>query len=145
MSEENEAREMLGIVTVPVLDDFIGKNNISKAILNKDNEFIGVVELINISWKNRRAELSITIKQQMQGKGYGYTSINKMLEITFVEHGINRVVLRVIDTNIKAINLYRKVGFIQEGICRGESLRRGRFTDQIQMSILSSEWIGKYQ
>lgn len=141
MSEEKEAREMLGIVQIPLLDDFIGKNNISRAIINRDNEFIGIVELFNISWKNRRAELSITIKQQMRGKGYGYNSINKMLEIAFVEHGINRVFLRVIDTNIKAINLYKKVGFIQEGICRAESLRRGRFASQIQMSILSSEWV----
>jgi uridine kinase len=145
MSEENEAREMIGIVTVPILEDFIGKNNISKAIINKNNEFIGVVELFNISWKNRRAELSISIKQQMQGKGYGFIAINEMLEIAFVEYGFNRVFLRVLDINIKAINLYKKVGFTQEGICRGESLRRGRFTNQIQMSILSSEWIGKYQ
>lgn len=141
MAEDNETREMLGVFTVSSLNDFTLKNNISKAIINKNNEFIGVVELFNISWRNRRAELSIAIKPQMRERGYGCAAINKMLEIAFVEHGIYRVHLRVIETNIKAINLYKKVGFIQEGVCRGESLRKGKFANQIQMSILPLEWI----
>jgi RimJ/RimL family protein N-acetyltransferase len=140
MLEEDEAREMLGVVTLPSINDYKDKNSIAYVIIDENSKFIGIVELFNISWKNRRGELSITIKSQMRGKGYGFIAINQILKEAFMEFGMNRVWLRVIETNKKAINLYKKVGFVQEGICRGESLRKGQFVNQIQMSILAKEW-----
>jgi len=142
MLEDDDAREMVGVVTFPSLEDYKGNNNICYAILVDQQQFVGVVELFNISWKNRRAELSITIKPSMRGKGYGHEAVKKILELGFEVHGINRIWLRVLETNKKAINLYEKLGFVQEGICRGESLRGGKFINQIQMSMLFSEWIG---
>ena len=141
MLREDEAREMLGVITVPVLNDYKSKNNISKAIIGEGNKFIGVVELFNISWKNRRGELSIAIVPEMRRQGYGYAAINKILGIAFLGYGLNRVWLRVLETNTKAISLYSKAGFIQEGICRSESMRKGQFINQIQMSMLANEWI----
>lgn len=139
--EDDEAAEMLGVTELPKEKDYKDKNNISYAILDEKQEFIGVVELFNISWKNRRAEFSIIIKPSMRGKGYGYEAIKKILKIGFEEHGMSRIWLRVLETNKKAINLYKKMGFLQEGICRSESLRRGQSINQLQMSILIGEWI----
>lgn len=141
MLQDDEAKEMLGVIEIPSLSDYKGKNNISYAIVDENNKFIGIVELFNISWKNRRGELSIAIKSSMRSKGYGYDAINKILEVGFLEYGLNRIWLRVLETNIKAINLYKKVGFSQEGICRAESLRKGQFINQVQMSVLAKEWI----
>lgn len=141
MLSDNEVREMLGVVSLPEENDFKGKDNLSYAIFSRDKEFIGIVELFNISWRNRRAELSISIKPSMRRMGFAYEAINKILEIGFKELGLQRIWLRVIETNYKALNLYKKVGFLQEGICRAESLRGGRFISQIQMSILATEWI----
>lgn len=141
MLEDDEAIEMLGVVGIPQIIDYKGKNNLGYAIIGENQEFVGVVELFNISWRNRRAELSIAVKASMRGKGYGHMAINKILDLGFREHGLNRIWIRVIETNSKAISLYKKAGFIQEGICRTESLRNGRFVNQLQMSILKSEWI----
>lgn len=141
MLEDEEAREMVGVVAIPALEDYKGNNSICYAILGEQEEFVGVVELFNISWKNRRAELSITIKPSIRGKGYGYKAIKKILEIGFEDYGINRIWLRVLETNKKAISLYEKLGFVQEGVCRGESLRGGKFINQIQMSLLMMEWV----
>jgi phosphoglycolate phosphatase len=143
MLADDEIGEMLGVVEFPQIKDYEGKNNFSYAILGENQEFIGIVELFNISWKNRRAELSIAIEAPLRGKGYGYEAINKILELGFKEHGMNRIWLRVIETNNKAIDLYKKAGFLQEGICRTESLRNAQFVNQIQMSILVMEWINQ--
>lgn len=143
MLEDDEAAEMLGVVSLPTEQDYEDKNAISYAILDENQEFVGIVELFNISWKNRRAELSIALKPSMRGKGYGNKAIKKILSIGFDELGLNRIWLRVLENNNKAISLYKKVGFSQEGICRGESLRRGQFVNQIQMSILITEWLHK--
>lgn len=108
--------------------------------MDENDDFIGIVELYNLSWKNRRAELSIIIKSSVRGMGYGYEALNNILELGFYELGLNRIWLRVLEYNRRAIELYKRVGFVQEGINRKESFRNGQYFSQIQMSILKSEW-----
>lgn len=134
-------QEMLGVISRTDINYYMNENNKCYAILKDNGEFIGTVELFNISWKNRRAEFSISIIPSYRGNGYGYDATKKILDIGFHQLGINRIWLRVLEHNNKAISLYEKVGFIKEGICREESLRRGRFINQIQMSILRREWV----
>lgn len=140
MHTDSVAQEMLGIVSLPDLSCYTDENSKCYSILTENNEFAGMVELFNISWKNRRAEFSIAIKPSLRGNGYGYEAVRMMLYIGFYELGLNRIWLRVLEHNNHAISLYEKAGFVKEGICREESLRGGRFINQIQMSILKREW-----
>lgn len=141
---DHEAKEMLGAIYKPTLSNFKGKTTRSYAILSEAGEFLGIVEFFNISWKNRRAEYSIALQPLARGKGFGCLATDKILEIAFKELGLNRVWLRVLETNGKAIKLYERLGFVREGLCREESLRNGKFVSQIQMSILKKEWRKSY-
>lgn len=141
MAKDDETREMLGIVTLSDETYYKDKSNMCFAITEKEGQFIGIIELFDISWKNRRAELSICIKPSYRRKGVAYIAINKLLYIGFEQVGLNRIWLRVLEHNYKAISLYQKVGFVREGICREESLRCGKFVNQIQMSLLREEWL----
>lgn len=140
MYADSFTQEMLGIISFPEIDHFNEDHSLSYAIVDLDNEFIGIVEFFNISWKNRRAELSITIEASKRSKGYGYDAIQNILSIGFHQLGFNRIWLRVLESNIKAIDLYQRIGFFKEGICREESLRQSKFVNQIQMSLLKNEW-----
>lgn len=143
LHKEPEAAEMLGIICLPE-DTLQGdKNNIIYSLLDTENQFIGIAELFNISWKNKRAEISLALKPAYRGQGYGYEAVCKLLDIGFGELGFHRIWLRVLEHNHKAIQCYKKAGFVQEGICREESLRKGSFKNQLQMSILRSEWLNR--
>jgi RimJ/RimL family protein N-acetyltransferase len=141
LHEEDYIKEMLGVVELPDENYLKSRNTICYLITNENREFAGIIEFINISWKNRRAELSITIKSECRGKGYGYEAIMKILDIGFGELGFNRIWLRVLEYNRQAINCYIKAGFLKEGICREESMRLGKFKNQVQMSLLRNEWL----
>lgn len=134
-----EVQEMLGILKLPSYDNLQSDDNVIYVIL-KNKKIIGSIELFDISWRNRRAQLSIVIHPLYQGLGCGQQAIAKILEIGFEELGLNRIWLRVLEYNQKAINCYKKSSFTIEGICRSESYRRGKFWDQVQMSILAGEW-----
>ncbi len=138
--EDPEAKEMLGVIDKPNISNYIDKNTRS-FIIEENGEILGVVELFNISWKNRRAELSIVLKSVARGRGYGYEAIQRILQFGFEDLGLNRIWLRVLESNERALNLYQRVGFVREGLCREESLRKGKFVNQIQMSILKREWV----
>ncbi len=141
MQGDSITQEMLGVVSFPDINYYMDKNNKCYVILKENNEFVGSVELFNISWKNRCAEFSIEIMPSHRGNRYGYDATKKILDIGFHQLGLNRIWLRVLEHNNKAIGLYEKIGFVNEGICKEESLRRGRFTNQVQMSILRREWV----
>ncbi len=63
-----------------------------------------------------------------------------LLRHAFNTLNLNRVGLRVYETNPRAIQSYRKAGFVEEGRLRQEEYRNGEYIDVICMSILRSEW-----
>lgn len=143
LHKEPEAAEMLGIICLPEENLRGDKNNIIYSLLDAENHFIGIAEFFNISWKNKRAEISLALQPAYRGQGYGYEAVCKLLDMGFGELGFHRIWLRVLEHNHKAIQCYKKAGFVQEGICREESLRQGSFKNQLQMSLLKSEWLNR--
>jgi RimJ/RimL family protein N-acetyltransferase len=62
-----------------------------------------------------------------------------------VKHGfqtinLNRIYLRVLETNPRAIRAYEKAGFTHEGRQRQADFRDGRYIDLLVMSMLRSEF-----
>lgn len=130
--DDPEAKTMLGLSGPSGLEDY----EMAFVILVGEKK-VGLIELFNISWKNARAEMSIMLHKDLRNKGYGSKAIHKLLVIGFKQLHLNRIYLRVLEDNIKAIKAYEKVGFITEGVLRQESIRAGKKKSQIIMSILS--------
>jgi len=59
----------------------------------------------------------------------------------FEELNLNRIWLRVYDTNPRARKAYEKAGFVYEGTLRQAEYKHGRYIDVHVMSILKSDWI----
>jgi RimJ/RimL family protein N-acetyltransferase len=66
---------------------------------------------------------------------------SSFLRFLFDELGMNKVSLEVLEHNIRAQRLYRKLGFTVEGIKRQEVWRYGRYLDSQLMSMLKSEYV----
>ncbi|MDR0269363.1 GNAT family protein [Paenibacillus sp.] len=112
-------------------------------ILDKNSQKpIGVTSLIQIDHKNRNAECIIDIgDKEFWGKGYGKEALKLLLDYAFLEMNLHRVSLRVFSFNEKAIHLYKKLGFEQEGTSRQAIFREGKWHDIIHMGILQHQYI----
>ena len=53
---------------------------------------------------------------------------------------MNRVFLHVDATNERAIQLYKRLGLAQEGVCRQAAFSEGKFADRILFATLASEF-----
>ncbi|NVM35237.1 MAG: GNAT family N-acetyltransferase [Candidatus Lokiarchaeota archaeon] len=118
----------------------------SITISNEDGSeiLIGNCGIHNINWKNRVGEIGITIGEKAyQNRGYGTEAIELLLEYSFNTVNLNRIELCVYDYNIRAIKSYIKVGFIEEGRKRQFMWNKGKYHDEIMMSILAEEWRNK--
>ncbi len=111
--------------------------------VKEDNNWvsIGDIGLMNLDWRNRSAELGIQIgDKNYWDHGYGSEAIKLFLRHSFETLNLNRVTLRVFETNLRARHVYQKIGFVQEGVLRKAFYQQGRYIDEIVMSVLKSEW-----
>ncbi len=110
-------------------------------IETSDGAHIGNVSLFDINWKERHAELGITIgEKDYWNQGYGSDAVRTMLGLAFDEMNLHRVFLRVHEDNVRGIRCYENVGFQSEGTLRESVFREGTYRDMLMMSILESEF-----
>lgn len=117
-------------------------NNIRLAICDKETKkIIGAVYLLGIDWINKSGELAIWIGNKAeQGKRIGEFATRGILHHAFADLNLHRIHLTVLTKNERAMRLYKKVGFIEEGCLRQAVFKNGEYTDLIQMAILSNEY-----
>ncbi|MED3735579.1 GNAT family N-acetyltransferase [Virgibacillus pantothenticus] len=117
----------------------------SKSYIIQDkntDKAIGITSLINMDHKNRSAECIIDIgEKDYWGKGYAKEALKLLLNYAFLEMNLHRVSLRVFSFNERAIHLYTKLGFKQEGASRQALFRSGNWHDIIHMGILQQEYM----
>jgi diamine N-acetyltransferase len=102
---------------------------------------IGTTGFHEINMVNREAEFGISIgDKSIWNQGYGTEATRLMLQHGFETLNLNRIYLRVYETNPRAIRAYEKVGYVHEGCMRQSVYKHGKYIDVHLMSVLRSEW-----
>jgi diamine N-acetyltransferase len=105
--------------------------------------FVGNGGFFGIDWQNRMAEIGIHIgEKKYWDQGFGTGTMQLFVKHGFENLNLNRVWLRVFETNSRAIRSYEKAGFIHEGKYRQGQYIEGKYVDVMIMSVLRSEWTG---
>ena len=72
-------------------------------------EFIGNIELMDMT--DSSAELGIALTAKKQGRGYGTEAIPAMVAYGSTRLGLKRIFLKACPYNLRAIHVYEKCGF----------------------------------
>lgn len=106
-----------------------------------DDMLLGSCQLHSISQIHRSAELQIRIgRDDARGQGLGKDACELLLKHAFADLNLNRVHLHVLASNAVAINLYRSIGFREEGRLRESIYIDGAWQDVLMMGILRREY-----
>lgn len=109
-----------------------------------EGKLIGNVGVLRISWRDRSALIGIVIgEKKYLDQGYGTDAVETLLRYLFDEFNMNRVYLIADERNARALRCYEKIGFTREGLLRENRFKNGSYTNDIEMSILRSEWYAK--
>lgn len=104
-------------------------------------KMIGGIGFFKLDYKNRSAEFGIMIgDKSCWNQGYGTEAVRLLLKLGFNTLNLNRIHLRVLETNPRAIRAYQKAGFTHEGRQRQAEYKDGKYLDLLVMSILKSEF-----
>lgn len=91
----------------------LNNNSNTFTMIEKDtNNFIGIIEIINI--KDNNGEIAIEITPKMQNKHYGTEAMNTIIEYGYKNIGLKSIDVNVHKSNLKAIRLYENTGFVQD-------------------------------
>ena len=102
---------------------------------------VGNCSFFDLDWRNRCCEIGIFIgDKEYWGRGYGTQVMQLMLKYGFNTLNLNRVYLRVYESNPRGIKCYEKAGFRHEGRLRLAIFLVGRYIDLLMMSVIRSEW-----
>lgn len=116
------------------------KKHPCKWIIEYKNKFIGVVSL-RPYYEDKKAKFSIELyDRSIYGNGIGSKVTDMVLRYAFEVKKYNKVFLRVLDFNTRAIKCYERCGFMEEGIDRDGAYIEGEFCSDIYMGILKSEY-----
>jgi len=106
----------------------------------RDDFLVGMGGFDEISWRNRVGWLALAVGRENWGQGYGSEALQILLRYGFMELDLHKVQLTVLGYNERALGIYRKAGFRQEGVFREFVYRDAERHDMILMGMLADEW-----
>jgi diamine N-acetyltransferase len=109
-------------------------------IENVDKKAVGYIIVAGIIDVNRNIEFRRLVITE-KNKGYGKAALVEIKKVAFEKLNAHRFWLDVKEHNLRARQLYEKVGFTTEGILRESLKTESGFESLVVMSILESEYI----
>lgn len=120
---------------------YADQNNFRFIIETEEDGAVGVATLTDIDWKNRRATHGIKLSaRENRSKGIGTDAVMAIMRYAFDELGLHRLDGSWFDTNITSKGLYKKCGWVEEGVKREYVFKKGAFRNLTIVGILASEY-----
>jgi len=105
------------------------------AILIKgENLHIGNIKIDPIDSTDRSGEYGIMMGDKDQwGKGYAKEASIRIIEHCFKDLRLSKITLGVVDKNMTALNLYKKIGFEKASVISDYGVYEGQMCNSIRM------------
>lgn len=87
------------------------EDEVHRAIVTDENEYVGTISLRHIDLNDETAELAIVVRADYFAKGYAWFAVTEMLKYAFNTLKIHGVYWRVFKENARAIRFFDKHGF----------------------------------
>lgn len=108
--------------------------NIHRAIVNDNDEYLGTVSLKNINNTRKDAEFAITIRKCAMGTGVSSYGIKNIIKYGFENIGLESIYWYVSKENIRAIKFYDKNGYKRATL--DKLFKTFEYTDKLIKSYL---------
>lgn len=137
MSHADEERWFENMLSTPLICHPLG----IEVKTSSGWKLIGNVAFQQVDAHNQSAEIGIVIGEKSHwDKGFGSEAMRVMVKHGFDDAGLNRIFLRVFESNPRGIHCYENAGFVKEGTLRQAAWKNGKFLDIHVMSVLRCEW-----
>lgn len=126
-------------------DKNTGRNDRFDAVIEADGVPVGLIGLLTIDLKNKKAEYYISMGElSYKGKGIAKRASLLILKYGFNTLKLNRIFLYTETENLAAQRLFESVGFIKEGCLKADVFSHGSFADRFIYGCVRDFWNMNY-
>lgn len=91
---------------------------------------LGFISYSNLDYRNQKAFLSIVIgNKNFRGKGIATQALYLLEELLKCEFNLRKITVQVLAYNESSLTLFKRNGYIEEGVLKEEIYRNGSFHD----------------
>lgn len=144
--EVNKYMDTGGNYTIEMLSDYLNEV-VKKDIyfwgihIKGNNMHIGNIKIDPVNLRHGSAEYGIMMGEKMEwGKGYAKEATIRIIDYCFSNLKIRKLTLGVIADNIRAVNLYKQLGFEIEGVYKKHGIYNGKYCDDIRMALFNPSY-----
>ncbi len=111
------------------------ETNLFGLVTLKNNLPIGLLALLNIDKKNKKAEMRKLIgNSQYRGRGFAKEATRLWIDYCTNVYNLNKIYINTLEINIQNISLNRRLGFKIEGVLKNECNINGKPFDVFRMA-----------
>lgn len=122
-------------------DSIQNDNSVKYWIIEYNQVKIGLINLYDIDYKNRRCSWAYYIGDtSFRGKGIGTMLECNIYDYVFNILELNKLSCEVFSFNEKVIFIHKKFGSIIEGILKQHIYKNGIYHDIVTMAIIKEKW-----
>jgi len=108
-----------------------------------DDAIVGVIGLLNIDNKNKKAEYYVCIDIAFAGKGIGTISSNLLFKYAFEKMKLNKIYLFTEENNKIAQRLFEKLSFQKEGLLKDDIIYNNKKINRFAYGLRKDEYYAK--
>jgi len=106
-------------------------------ISNYSDEALGLIDIFNFDFKNKRAGIGILIKNSENRKsGYGAEALQLLLGYCFSHLNLHQLYCNITEGNEASINLFTKQGFKEIGLKKDWNLVDGSYKNEYLYQLI---------
>ena len=111
------------------------------AVIEYNHIPVGIIGLLNIDKKNKKAEYYITLgEKKYKGRGIAYMASKQILEYAFKDLHMNKIYLYTEKDNIIAQRLFERLGLEKEGLLKEDLIINNEKKDRYLYGIIKRKW-----
>ena len=109
----------------------------------EDGTRLGTVIVHSIDWVNRTVgvDIKVNINEPKRKHGDAKDAYYAALCYVFDELNLNRVTAKILEYNLPSLNLFKTMGFKEEGVIRSAVFKSGSYHNLIIMGLLRDDFI----
>ncbi len=138
--------ETRGDYTIEKLRDYLAdaeeKNILFWGIVIRESDkHIGNIKIDPINHIHGLGEYGIMMGEKSEwGKGYAFEASRLVIDYCCETLNIRKLNLGVVEENVSAVNLYKKLGFIIEGLHRNHLVYNSQYHNSLRMALFNPKY-----
>ena len=107
--------------------------------IEHQGDIAGVIAFHEFDRDNRQTSMGFWISSSHQGRGIVSSSCERLIEYAFTDLGLNRVVMKIAEDNIRSRRVAERLGLAYEGTCSQSEWLYDHYVDQVIYAITADQ------